>query len=95
MAWVHLVLFALFTGVGVEMVRAIFQRRRAIALWRSSVGGGYDARQHRFVTDLDLDRADLPPDARALLLRSRRSLLACLIAMAVLMAVQVFVMMGL
>lgn len=95
MAWAHMILFALFAGLGVEMVRAILQRRKAIALWRDAVGGGFDAREHRFVTDLDLDRANLPPDARAMLQRSRRSLMVCLIAMAVLLAVQMIVLMGL
>ncbi|MGE3302570.1 MAG: hypothetical protein AB7M12_05600 [Hyphomonadaceae bacterium] len=64
----------IFTGAAAAMLRAIWLRREAVSFWRASAGGKFDAGQCRFVTDLDLDRARLPANARAKLAESRKAL---------------------
>ena len=71
-----IILACVYFGAGVAMVRAILLRQAAVRAWRASIGGQFDRKQHRFATDLDLDRAKLPPEARAKLIESRRVLLA-------------------
>lgn len=95
MAWAHLIFFGAYVLLGIEMVRAVFLRRAAVSAWRESNGGAFDTHQRRFVTDLDLDRAKLPPASVALLHRSRRMIViascltvALLAAQLVMMAVQ-------
>ena len=92
LAWAHLLFFALYVGLGIEMLRAIFKRRSALALWRQSVGGGYDKAQRRFVTNLDLDRARLPRAADDLMQQSRRTLAVCCVVLAALLALHLLIM---
>ncbi|MBL8550698.1 MAG: hypothetical protein JNJ73_12010 [Hyphomonadaceae bacterium] len=73
----ELVILALiYAGAGVAFVRAVILRREAVAAWRQAAGGTFDKRQHKFITDLDLDRARLPPLAARKLIESRRVLVA-------------------
>jgi hypothetical protein len=88
----HLVFFALYLGLGIVMVQATFKRRAAIQAWRESAKGEFDPVQRRFVTDIDLDRAALPPQARKLLLESRRDIAIATGAVLVLLCVQLFLM---
>jgi hypothetical protein len=66
----------IYAGAGVAFVRAVILRREALAAWREAVGGSFDTGQRRFITDLDLDRARLPPGAARKLIESRRVLVA-------------------
>jgi hypothetical protein len=66
----------IFVGASAAMVRAILLRHEAVAAWRRAIGASFDADQHRFATYLDLDRARLPPEARAKLQESQRALFA-------------------
>jgi hypothetical protein len=70
------VLAAIYAGAGVAFIRAFLLRREAVRAWRKAIGGSFDARQHKFATELDLDRARLPPEAARKLAESRRVLLA-------------------
>jgi hypothetical protein len=72
----YLIVAMIFIGAAAAMVRAVLLRREAVSAWRAAVGGKFDARQRRFVTDLDLDRARLPPAALRKLTESRRALIA-------------------
>jgi hypothetical protein len=66
----------IFIGASAAMVRSILLRYEAVAAWRKAIGANFDASQRRFVTYLDLDRARLPPEARAKLQESQRALFA-------------------
>lgn len=92
MALAHLLFFALYVGLGVMFVRAALMRREAVALWRAQAGGGFDKAQSRFVTELELDGADLPAQARALLRASRKAVFAGSMALAGLLALQLWMM---
>lgn len=69
-----LLLWVIYSGVGVLMLKAALDRRRAVARWRAAVGGDFDKTQRCFVTELELDRRRLPPEAERLLRLSRVSL---------------------
>ncbi|MGE0830143.1 MAG: hypothetical protein AB7O04_12440 [Hyphomonadaceae bacterium] len=75
------VLAVIYFGAGIAFVRAILLRRAAVREWRKAIGGEFDARAHRFATELELDRARLPPEAARKLLESRRVLVAGSIAL--------------
>jgi hypothetical protein len=92
MAWAHLLFFALYVGLGIEMLRALFKRRDALSAWRAAVGGDFDKGQRRFVTSLDLDHARLPKDAVRLLQQSRRTLALCSVVLVALLALQLLIM---
>jgi hypothetical protein len=73
---IELVILAfIYAGAGVAMVRAVLLRHAALRAWRSEAGV-FDRGQHRFTTELDLDRARLPATAREKLMASRRVLSA-------------------
>jgi hypothetical protein len=93
-AWVHLVFFAVYVGLGAGFVRAVFQRREAVMIWRAAVGGAFDGHQGRFATELDLDRATLPPRAQLLLRESRRVVFGCSLVLLALLALQLWMMVG-
>ncbi|MET0182218.1 MAG: hypothetical protein ABW199_04960 [Caulobacterales bacterium] len=81
---IELVILALvYAGAGAAMIRAVFLRRDAVNEWRKAVGGEFDKRAHRFATELELDRAKLPPRAALKLLQSRRVLVAGIGALAI------------
>jgi hypothetical protein len=89
----ELVLLALiYAGAGAAFVRAVILRREAVAAWRAAVGGEFDARQHKFATELDLDRARLPPMAARKLFESRRVLVAGGVALVIALALNAFVL---
>ncbi len=87
-----IVLAAIYFAAGLAMIRAILLRREAVAAWRRAVGGEFDPRAHRFATELELDRARLPPEAARKLIESRRVLIAGIGALAVAFALNVFVL---
>lgn len=90
---IELIIMALiYAGAGVAIIRAIFLRREAVQAWRAAIGGDFDRRQHRFATELELDRARLPPEAARKLLESRRALLAGVSALGVALLVNFFVL---
>lgn len=66
----------IFVGASAAMVRAILLRYEAVAAWRKAIGASFDAKQRRFATYLDLDRARLPPEAQKKFRESQRALLA-------------------
>lgn len=86
------ILALVYAGAGAAMIRAIFLRREAIAAWRRAIGGEFDRKQHRFATELDLDRAKLPPEAARKLMESRRVLVAAFAALAAALALNFFVL---
>jgi hypothetical protein len=92
MAWAHLLFFAAYVGLGLELLRATFKRRAALAAWRAAAGGAFDRGQHRFVTNLDLDGARLPEPARRLLKESRQSMAICGVILIALLALQLLLM---
>ncbi|MFZ4120911.1 MAG: hypothetical protein ACOYKM_04535 [Caulobacterales bacterium] len=71
MVWRAILQGVIFGGVGVLMVKAALERRAAVSRWRAAVGGDYDKAQRCFVTELELDRRRLPPEAARLLRTSR------------------------
>ncbi len=87
-----LIVALIYAGAGVAMVRAIFLRRAALKAWRAAIGGQFDKRQHRFATELDLDRARLPPEAARKLFESRRVLAAGAGALGVAIILNFFVL---
>jgi hypothetical protein len=87
-----IILAFIYAGAGVAMIRAIFLRREAVSAWRNAIGGEFDRRQHRFATELDLDRARLPPEAARKLFESRRVLLAGIGALGIAMLLNAFVL---
>lgn len=92
MTWAHLIFFALYVGLGAMMIQSWLKRRSAVEAWRRAAGGAFDRKQKRFVTDLDLDHATLPDDARALLRESRNGFLIALSALMGLLGLQLFLM---
>ena len=70
----------MFIGASAAMVRAILLRYEAVTAWRKSLGGVFDAKQRKFATYLDLDRARLPPEARKKLMQSQQALLTGAVA---------------
>jgi hypothetical protein len=87
-----LVILALvYAGAGVAMVRAILLRHEALRAWRQAAGA-FDRVQHKFTAELDLDRARLPPPARAKLMQSRRVLAAGFGALILAILLNVFVL---
>ena len=87
-----LILAVIYAAAGVAIIRAVMLRREALKAWREAIHGQFDQHQHRFATELDLDRARLPPEAARKLMESRRVLLAAFSALAVAMALNVFVL---
>jgi hypothetical protein len=67
-------LWAIYAGLGALAVKAALERKAATRLWREAVGGPYDFAQKRFVVELELDRATLPPKAARMLRLSRRDM---------------------
>ncbi len=64
----------IYGGLGVLTVKSVLERKEAARLWREAVGGPYDFDQKRFVVELELDQATLPPKAAKLLRLSRRDM---------------------
>jgi hypothetical protein len=89
----ELVILALIYAVaGAAFVRAALLRREAVAAWRAALGGTFDTRQHKFATELEIDRARLPPAAAKKLLESRRVLVAASVALLIALAINFYVM---
>ncbi|MGE0044610.1 MAG: hypothetical protein AB7J28_09080 [Hyphomonadaceae bacterium] len=86
------VLAVIYFGAALAFIRAYLLRREAVRAWRAAVGGNFDRGAHRFANELELDRARLPPEARAKLLESRRVLLAGTAALAIAMLLNFFVL---
>ncbi|MBI1185923.1 MAG: hypothetical protein GC206_01035 [Alphaproteobacteria bacterium] len=90
---IELVIVAIiYAAAGLAFVQAFLLRRAAVRAWRKSIGGAFDKRQHRFATELEIDRARLPPEAQRKLMDSRRVLVAASLALAVALALNLYVM---
>jgi hypothetical protein len=90
---VELVILAvIYAAAGVAFVRAFLLRREAVRAWRKAIGGRFDPRQHKFATELDLDRARLPPEAARKLAESRRVMLAGAAALGIALALNFWVL---
>jgi hypothetical protein len=67
-------LWMIYAGLGALTVKSALERKAAARMWQEAVGGPYDFAQKRFVVELELDRAVLPPKAAQMLRRSRRDM---------------------
>ena len=86
------ILAVIYAGAGVAFIRAFLLRRAAVRAWRKAIGGSFDARQHKFATELDLDRARLPPEAASKLAESRRAIVAGAAALGIALLLNVWVL---
>lgn len=87
-----LIVTLIYAGAGVAFIRSYLLRRAAVRAWRQSIGGPFDKRQHKFATELEIDRARLPPDAAKKLTESRRVLVAGAAALGVALLLNLYVM---
>ncbi len=74
MIWRTLLLGLIYGGLGVLFVKSALERRAAVQLWREANGGPFDFKQRKFTTELELDRAQLPPAAAQMLRHARRDM---------------------
>lgn len=88
MMWRTILLWVIYTGLGVLFVKAALERRAAAQLWREANGGPFDFKQRKFTTELELDRAKLPPAAQRELQHARRDLGFALMLLPVALAIQ-------
>ncbi|NWG54550.1 MAG: hypothetical protein HXY28_12585 [Hydrogenophilaceae bacterium] len=90
---IELVIVAIvYAAAGLAFVQAFLLRRAAVREWRRAIGGRFDKRQHKFATELEIDRARLPPEAQKKLLDSRRVLVAASLVLMAALALNLYVM---
>ena len=90
---IELVIVAvIYAAAGLAFIQAFLLRRAAVREWRKTIGGAFDKRQHKFATELEIDRARLPPEAQKRLMESRRVLLAGSVVLAIALALNLYVM---
>lgn len=87
-----LIVAVIYAAGGVAFIMSFLLRRAAVREWRKAIGGEFDKRQHKFATELEIDRARLPPAAQKKLTDSRRALLAGSIVLGIALLINIYVM---
>jgi hypothetical protein len=90
---IELVIVAVvYAAAGLAFIQAWLLREAAVRAWRKAIGGQFDKRQRKFATNLEIDRARLPPEAQKKLIDSRRVLIAGSLVLAAALALNLYVM---
>jgi hypothetical protein len=94
MIWRTILLWLIYTGLGLLLVKSALERRAAAQLWREANGGPFDFKQKKFTTELELDRAKLPPAAARELQHARRDLGFALMLLPLALTIQTLTLEG-